>query len=227
DGPIAFRRRETAQRVRLYRRSFEAMENGWRPAVQIGQRVGRYQIEALLGVGGMGMVYRAHDGMLQRTVAIKVPGRTDSDTRRSLLEEARLAASLSHPAICGIHAVGADGDQPFIVMEHVRGMPLSTLIQPGRGLPIESALRYAMQLVDAVAHAHGRGVVHCDLKSANVMIDPTGAVKLIDFGLAVRQPLDGDASRFDVNTTRASSRSGAGTVPYMAPELLSGRCPDP
>ena len=202
------------------------MENTGGPALRIGQRLGRYRIEGLLGVGGMGAVYRAHDRMLQRTVAIKVPDRTDPDTRRSLLQEARLAASLSHPAICGVHAIGADGDQPFIVMEHVSGLPLSTLIPPGRGLPVASALRYATQLVNAVAHAHSRGVVHGDLKSANVMIEPGGAVKIVDFGLAVRQPIDGDARRFESDTTRAFSRSGAGTVPYMAPEVLSGRQAD-
>jgi serine/threonine protein kinase len=173
-------------------------------------------------MGGMGVVYRARDRKLQRTVAIKVTDRTDADTRRLLAQEGRLAASLCHPAICRVYAIGANGNPPFIVMEHVNGMPLSTLIQPGRGLPVEVALRHATQLVDAVAYAHHRGVVHGDLKSANIMIEPGGTLKIVDFGLAVRQRIDGDASQFDLETTRASGRSGAGTIPYMSPEVLRG-----
>src|SRR5262245_29172215 len=190
--------------------------------LRIGQPFGRYRIEGLLGSGGMGVVYRARDRKLQRTVAIKVPERTDADTRRLLLQEGRLAASLTHPAICRVHAIRANADPPFIVMEHVNGTPLSTVIQRGDGLPLELALRYATQLVGAVAYAHGRGVVHGDLKSANILIEPGGTLKVVDFGLAVRQRIDADASRFELETTRASGRSGAGTIPYMSPEVLRG-----
>jgi eukaryotic-like serine/threonine-protein kinase len=190
--------------------------------LQIGQRLERYRIEGLLGSGGMGAVYRAHDQMLQRTVAIKVTDRADADTRRLLLQEGRLAASLSHPAICRVHAIRADGNPPFIVMEHVQGIPLSTLIQGGRGLPVDVALRHTRQLVDAVAYAHHRGVVHGDLKSANIMIEPGGTLKIVDFGLAVRHRIEGNAGEFDLETTRASGRSGAGTIPYMSPEMLRG-----
>jgi serine/threonine protein kinase len=180
------------------------MDNGCGAGLRIGQRLGRYRIEALLGVGGMGLVYRAHDRMLQRTVAIKIPERTDSKARRWLLEEARAAASLSHPAICSVHAIGSDGDQAFIVMEHVKGAPLSTLIRPGSGLALDLVRRYVVQIVDAVAYAHSRGVVHCDLKSANIMIGQGGTVKLVDFGMAVRQPMAGDTDKVVADTTRAA-----------------------
>ncbi|HEV3139199.1 MAG TPA: serine/threonine-protein kinase [Vicinamibacterales bacterium] len=192
--------------------------------LRVGQRFGRYRIDGVLGSGGMGVVYRARDRRRRRVVAIKVVDRADAAARRSLLQEARIAASLDHPAICGVHEVGCVGDQPFVVMEHVAGLPLSSLIPANRGLALESALHYTMQIVDAVAHAHGRNVVHCDLKSANIMVTSDGLVKVLDFGLAVRQPveLDGTASE----TTRSEMPSGAGTVPYMAPEILRGRRAD-
>lgn len=190
--------------------------------IGVGQDVGPYRIEALLGTGGMGIVYRACDRQLARTVAIKVVDcrHSNADSGRWLVREARLAAGLSHPCICSVHEVGYLGDQPFIVMEYVAGTLLRALIPAGRGLPVETALHYAMQISDAVAHAHARGVVHRDLKSSNIMIAPDGRLKLLDFGLAVRLT---NADLEDLDTT--SSRelpSDAGTVPYMAPELLRG-----
>ena len=192
--------------------------------LRVGQRVGPYHIDGVLGEGGMGVVYRARDRKLRRTVAIKVVDRADAAARRSLLQEARIAASLDHPAICAVHEVGCVGEQPFVVMEHVAGLPLSSVIPSGRGLELEAALHYMIQIVDAVAHAHGRDIVHCDLKSANIMITSGGLVKILDFGLAVRQPVDLDATASE--TTRSEIPSGAGTVPYMAPEMLRGRRAD-
>src|SRR5437660_4559900 len=127
--------------------------------LRVGQRLGPYRIDGVLGAGGMGVVYRARDRKLRRTVAIKVVDRADAAARRSLLQEARIAASLDHPAICSVHEVGCVGDQPFVVMEHVAGLPLSSVIPSDRGLELEAALHYTIQIVDAVAHAHGRDVV--------------------------------------------------------------------
>jgi eukaryotic-like serine/threonine-protein kinase len=184
------------------------------PSIGVGQRIGSYRIDALLGAGGMGVVYRAWDGELQRTVAIKAVDRAHSDTdaTRWLLKEARLCAGLNHPSICSIHEVGHVDGQPFIVMEHVDGSPLASLIPAGRGLPVDVALRYAMQIVDAVAHAHSHGVIHRDLKSSNVMI-------------AIRCATAGEATRLET-TCLHDTPSGAGTIPYMAPELLCGRPAD-
>ncbi len=197
------------------------------PSIGVGQRIGSYRIDALLGAGGMGVVYRAWDGELQRTVAIKAVDRAHSDTdaTRWLLKEARLCAGLNHPSICSIHEVGHVDGQPFIVMEHVDGSPLASLIPAGRGLPLDVALRYAMQIVDAVAHAHSHGVIHRDLKSSNVMISKEGRIKLLDFGLAVRCATAGEATRLET-TCLHDTPSGAGTIPYMAPELLCGRPAD-
>jgi serine/threonine protein kinase len=194
--------------------------------VTIGERLGPYRIEALLGAGGAGVVYLAEDSQLLRRVAIKVlgPSSAEEGGRHSLLQEARVVAALSHPSICGIHEVGLFRGQSFIVMEHVAGVSLATAIPADRGLPIEVALNYGIQIVDAVAHAHRKGIAHGDLKSTNVMLGPDGRVKVLDFGLAVRYPLENDATRDE--TTRLRGRLPCGTVPYMAPELLRGRPAD-
>src|SRR5262249_17487952 len=192
------------------------------PSIGVGQDLGPYRIEALLGAGGMGVVYRARDRKLHRTVAIKVVDRrrVDADSGRWLLQEARLTAALSHPSICGVHEVGYHGDQPFIVMEHVEGTLLASLIPPN-GFPVETAVHYALQLADAVAHAHDRGIVHRDLKSSNLMMARDGRLKLLDFGLAIRCA---DHAADEIETTCSLEiPSGAGTVPYMAPELLRGK----
>lgn len=191
----------------------------------VGQNIGPYHIEAVLGTGGMGVVYLAHDSELDRHVAIKVVDRTrgDDHSPRLLLEEARAAAALNHPGICAVHEVGHAGDDVFIVLEHVNGTPLSESIPRDRGLPIETAIHYAIDIVDAVAYAHQRGIVHGDLKTSNIMIESSGRVKILDFGLAVRC-IEDDTT----DTTRSrESICVAGTVPYMAPELLRGRVADP
>ena len=194
--------------------------------IGIGRDLGPYRIEALLGRGGMGIVYRARHRQLERMVAIKVVDRRRSNTEsgRWLLREARLTAALNHPCICSVHDIGYVGDQPFIVMEHVEGTLLAALIPAGTGFALETALHYAMQIADAVAHAHGRSIVHRDLKSSNIMIAPDGRVKLLDFGLAVRSA-DADARELDTTSSREMPWE-AGTVPYMAPELLRGRPAD-
>ena len=207
-----------------------------------GTRVGNYEIQAPLGEGGMGAVYKAHDPKLQRTVAIKVLAKQDDDASVRLLQEARAASALNHPHICTIYEVGeatpspqpsppkghregaqsaAEGPVAFIVMEHVEGKPLSQLI-PSDGLPPESVIRYSTQIADALAHAHEHGIVHRDLKSANVVITPEGRAKVLDFGLAARMPLaDVEAA---TKTQEALPQAGAvvGTLAYMAPEMLRG-----
>ncbi len=188
--------------------------------IEPGTRLGPYDLQSRLGGGGMGEVWQAYDPKLQRTVAIKVLHETE-DAASRILAEARAASALNHNHICTIHDVGEADGQSFIVMEHVEGKPLSELI-PSDGLPPESVIRYGTQIADALAHAHEHGIVHRDLKSANVVITPEAQVKLIDFGIAV--PLcsvDADA----VTRTQESPVSSApvGTLAYMAPEVLNGQ----
>jgi serine/threonine protein kinase len=193
----------------------------------VGERLGGYRIQALLGAGGMGTVYLAQDDELGRRVAIKVvdPKRSGLESSRSLLDEARTAAALNHPSICSVHGLGHVGDEPFIVMEHVAGRPLSSVIPDGTGLPLETAVYYAMQIADALAHAHAHGVVHGDIKSANVMVAPDGRAKILDFGLAVRPVKVAVAGDAPTTHRRQHEASCAGTVAYMAPELLGGQVP--
>jgi len=190
------------------------------------ESLGRYRIAAVLGSGAMGTVYRAEDALLQRQVAIKVlsaPG-DSSPARTRVLAEARSASALSHPGLCTIFEVDDSADEPFIVMEYVEGQTLSTLIPPGEGLPAETVLAYGVQLADAVAHAHDRGVLHRDLKCSNVIVTPDQRLKVLDFGLAIEVPsksVDEDTSTLS-DPSCASSQSTPGTLLYMSPELLRG-----
>jgi serine/threonine protein kinase len=197
------------------------MTNDRNTTLKVGQIVGRYRIDGVLGSGGMGQVYLARDIQIQRTVAIKlVDGRRQRP--QELVREARFAASLDHPSICTIHGVDYLGEEPFLVMEHVKGSPLSKVIRGRRSISATTALDFARQIVSAVAHAHDRGVIHGDLKSSNVMIGPNGHVTILDFGLAVRR--DAGMCKGEAESTRLSPSSGAaGTVPYMAPEIIRGQ----
>ncbi|MDP6605226.1 MAG: protein kinase [Dehalococcoidia bacterium] len=190
-------------------------------ALSPGTKIGPYEIQAPLGEGGMGAVYRAHDAKLQRDVAIKVLAQQDADAAARLLQEARAASALNHPNICTIHEVGEHDGQAFIVMEYVEGKPLSELIPPD-GLPAESVVSYAMQISDALAHAHERGVVHRDLKGQNVVITPNGRAKVLDFGLATRLPRGDSDEVTKTQSTLHPDGALVGTLAYMAPEVLRG-----
>src|SRR2546429_760220 len=138
----------------------------------------------------MGVVYRAEDTSLRRTVALKfLPQNLASDLLVSerLRREARLASALNHPNICTVYEVGEDSGEVFIAMEYVDGQPLSEAIRAG-GLPLETTLRLGRQLASALAHAHDRGVVHGDLKPANIIVTPQGEAKILDFGFARGAP---------------------------------------
>ena len=178
-----------------------------------GQRLGPYVIRSLLGVGGMGEVYRAHDPTLGREVAIKVlPSAFVSDpVRRARFDrEARTLATLNHPHIGAIYGVEEAGDVRGLVLELVEGETLAERIS--RGLPPADALSIVRQIADALDAAHEKGIVHRDLKPANIKITPEGAVKVLDFGLA-------KAPAADAGGGHAHSREGAilGTAAYMSP----------
>jgi serine/threonine-protein kinase len=195
----------------------------------IGKTLGNYQIEAQLGAGGMGVVYRARDTRLDRPVALKLVGEKyalDTQARARLLNEARTASALSHPQICHIYEVGEAAGLTYIAMEYVAGQPLSAMV-PQDGLPVETALRYAVQIADALAHAHDHGIIHRDLKTANVMITPEGRVKVLDFGLARRQRAEEFAEVTRSQVSLAESGSVSGTLHSIAPEVLRGELSDP
>ena len=189
----------------------------------IGELLGHYRIVSKIGQGGMGVVYRAHDEVLERDVALKVLREgavVDESSRQHLMHEARAASALSHPNICTIHEVGEFGGELYMVMELIEGQTLSALIG-GTGLAVPSILRYGVQIARALAHAHSRSIVHRDLKSANIVVTPEGLVKVFDFGLARRLP------KLEVDQlTQTAPVEGTGTISgtlaYMAPEVLRG-----
>lgn len=190
----------------------------------IGQVIARYRILEKLGAGGMGEVYRAHDEQLKRDVAFKVlPAdfRGSADAREKLISEARSASALSNPNICVIHEVGEAGGLHFIVMELVEGRPLNTLISPP-GLRPELVVRYGTQIAAALGYAHDHGIIHRDIKSANIVITPSGQVKVLDFGLAKLYD-DREFEEATLSTQRGIDASAiVGTLPYIAPEVLRG-----
>jgi serine/threonine-protein kinase len=191
----------------------------------LGQRIGHYLIEQKLGEGGMGVVYRARDEKLQRDVALKFLGvlsTSGSASHEHILQEARAISALNHPNICTVYEVGEADGRPYIAMEYVEGHPLTVEV-PSIGLSLDQVERYGVQLADALAHAHSRGVIHRDLKSANVMVTPSGRLKVLDFGISRRVVPGGgdDTTRFDQSWE--SQHTFTGTLPYIAPEILKGQ----
>ena len=202
-----------------------------------GTKLGPYEILSQLGKGGMGEVYKARDTRLDRTVAIKVLSiaGNDPDLRLRFEREARAVAALSHPNICILHDVGRQEEVDYLVMEHLEGETLAHRLAKAR-LPLEQALRCAIEMANALDAARCRGIVHRDLKPGNVMLTKSG-VKLLDFGLAKwREP--GKGPVVAVGPSGATESAGApptqeapltaggmilGTLHYMAPEQLEGR----
>jgi len=190
--------------------------------------LGHYRIVSKIGEGGMGVVYRAHDEVLHRDVALKVVSKNvglDQSTSQDLLREARASSALSHPNICTIHEVGETNGELYIVMELVEGKSLRSLIGD-TGLPIESVLRYGVQIANALGRAHDRGIIHRDLKSSNVVVTSEGLVKVLDFGLAKHVAsaiFEGSTRSFQ---TGPDASMVSGTLPYMAPEILRGEGAD-
>jgi alkyl hydroperoxide reductase subunit AhpC/tRNA A-37 threonylcarbamoyl transferase component Bud32 len=168
-------------------------------ALQPGRVLGRYRIRGRLGDGTFGTVFAAWDMRLERMVALKVLKQSISDSRKAVLDEARVAARLSHPHVCTIYAVDEEDGLPLIAMEHLDGRPLSEVIADGLGR--ESALRLATQIASGLAAAHQQDVVHGDLKPANVIVTEDGTAKVLDFGLA-RSRTSADLPDADARTTR-------------------------
>ena len=196
-----------------------------------GTRLGPYQIEAAIGAGGMGEVYRARDTRLDRTVAIKVlPTALASDPqfRERFEREARSISALNQPHLCTLHDVGSQDGVEFLVMEHLEGETLAERLKRGP-LPIDETLDCAVQIADALDKAHKRGIVHRDLKPGNVMLTKSGA-KLLDFGLAKLATAPSGAIETRLMTTPpagaapiTSQGSLLGTFQYMAPEQIEGQ----
>lgn len=192
----------------------------------LSERVAHYRIGEKLGQGGMGEIFSAYDEKLKRTVAVKrisLATLRDEQSRRQFLREARAAAALNHPFICTIHEVIEHEGEPLIVMESVQGKTLGACLSSGP-LPPDEVIARTIEIAEALAAAHARGIVHRDIKSGNIMITTGGHVKVMDFGLATISSGDDD------DTAHLSERSTtgiAGTLPYIAPEILRGEAAGP
>jgi len=199
-----------------------------------GTRLGPYEILAPLGAGGMGEVYRARDARLGRDVAIKaLPATFASDAERlaRFEREAKVLASLSHPNIAGIHGLEEVAGHRYLVLEFVEGETLAARLERG-ALPMDEALEVAKQIAAGVEAAHERGIIHRDLKPGNVMLTPSGVVKVLDFGLAKGGDTPGSPSdpNLSASPTMSYAATGAGvilgTAAYMSPEQARGRALD-
>jgi eukaryotic-like serine/threonine-protein kinase len=193
-----------------------------------GTNLGPYQIEGLLGAGGMGEVYRAHDGRVGRDVAVKIvpPAVAADATALSRFErEARAVATLSHPNIVALYEFGASDGMTYAVMELLEGEPLRSRLASGP-LPLRKAVDIAAQIARGLAAAHDKHIVHRDLKPENVFIATDGTVKILDFGLArqTTEPLPGSETATMAPVTEAGIVLG--TVGYMAPEQVRGERSD-
>jgi eukaryotic-like serine/threonine-protein kinase len=190
-------------------------------AFAAGDKLGPYEILSLIGAGGMGEVCKARDTRLGRTVAIK---RLARQYDAGLMREARAIAKLNHPGICTLHDIGPD----YLVMEYIEGEPIVSRKKPGP-LPLTDAWRFAMQIAEALEAAHTKQIIHLDLKPDNILVTSSGAVKVLDFGLA-------RLSRSDANPLAGESGDGAalsatssiaeivsGTPGYMSPEQAQGK----
>jgi len=183
-----------------------------RPVLMLGELVDEtYEVRNLLGAGGMGEVYEAHDRVLNRRVALKVHPGGDSEY---LLREGRALAAIHHPGIVAVHTMGMHRGVPFLVMERVRGLSVDRLLDErrarGERFGIAEALELLVAVADALSVVHRAGLAHRDVKPGNVMLAPAGRVVLMDFGLVLP------------HADRAGHRSVAGSLQYMAPEALSG-----
>jgi serine/threonine protein kinase/Tol biopolymer transport system component len=194
--------------------------------LNLGTKLGPYEIASLLGSGGMGEVYSARDTRLNRSVAIKVlpihlSGKPEAQERFD--REARAIASLNHPNICQLHDVGSQDGTSYLVMEHLEGEPLANRLLRGT-LPLEQVLRYGVEVADALDAAHRRGIVHRDLKPGNIFVTAHGECKVLDFGLAKleEEAEAADGTALTSPAVLTSPGTTLGTVAYMSPEQARG-----
>lgn len=196
-----------------------------------GARLGPYEIVVPIGAGGMGEVYKARDTRLDRTVAIKVLPEhvaSDPDARQRFEREARAVAALNHPHICTLYDIGRQDGTDFLVMEYLEGETLQDRLAKG-ALPLDQALRYGIEIADALDKAHRAGIVHRDLKPGNIMLTKSGS-KLLDFGLAKTGTAVAAGTALSMMPTTPPNLTAQGTIlgtlQYMAPEQLEGRVAD-
>jgi Tol biopolymer transport system component len=201
--------------------------------ISTGTRLGSYEILAPIGSGGMGEVYKAHDTKLGRDVAIKILPEVfahDAERLTRFQREAKMLAALNHPNIATIHGLEQTNGTNYLVMELVSGETLADRVKRDGAFPIEEALKFGVQIAEALEAAHEKGIIHRDLKPANVKVTPEGKVKVLDFGLA--KAFAGEAANDDPSNSPTLSMAATmhgvilGTAAYMSPEQARGKAVD-
>src|ERR1700739_1420255 len=202
-------------------------------SVKAGTQLGSYEVVAQIGAGGMGEVYKANDPKLGRDVALKVlPDAFAHDPERlsRFQREAKMLASLNHPNIATIYGLEHSNGTHFLIMELVTGETLADRIKREGPVPLEKALKIAVQIAEALEAAHERNIIHRDLKPANVKVTPEGKVKVLDFGLAkafAGDPANEDSSNSPTLSAAATMQGTIlGTAAYMSPEQARGKACD-
>jgi serine/threonine protein kinase len=195
----------------------------------MSRTISHYELQEELGRGGMGLVYKAYDTMLDRTVVLKLLAAelmSEEDSRKRFLREARLASALDHPNICTIFEIAEVDNQYFIAMQYVPGKTLKRVVG-GKALSIDSVFSIGIQVGDALVAAHAKGIVHRDIKSSNIIITPRGQAKVLDFGLAKLLTEKGRSEKVQGQATELT-RVGVplGTPSYMSPEQAKGERSD-
>ena len=187
--------------------------------MNIGDRIGDYEIVQVIGAGGMGQVFKVRNTLSERVEAMKVALSNLEGSQEALerfQREIKVQAALDHPNIAKLHTAMTYGNQLLMFMEFVEGDSLSKMVEAGP-LPIASVTGYAAQALDALGYAHSKGVVHRDIKPANIMATPSGVIKLMDFGIA----------RAKTDRKLTQTGSAVGSLYYMSPEQIRGADPDP
>ena len=195
------------------------------PLLGPGSKLSHFEILEKLGEGGMGVVYKAHDIRLNRSVALKLlpPEKVaDPDRKRRFIQEAQAASKLNHPNIITIYDIESTNDADIIAMEYVAGKTLGELISR-RGMPFDEVLKYAIQIADALATAHSAGIVHRDLKPGNIMVSGSGHVKVLDFGVAKLTEAFAPGEDEPTRTVHTAEGIIVGTASYMSPEQAQGK----
>lgn len=182
----------------------------------VGQTLGgRYRIEKQIGIGGMAVVFRAYDPVIQRYVAVKMlkedVARDEAAVKR-FINESKAVAMLSHPNIVSIYDVSVSGEYKYIVMEYIEGITLKSYMSQKGAIPLDEVIHYSRQILSALAHAHGKGIIHRDIKPQNIMLLKDGKIKVTDFGIA----------KLPNAETVTMTDKAIGTVYYISPEQASG-----
>lgn len=210
--------------VNLYLLSYKKFGSQAAGGGMVGQVIGHFYIDAKVGEGQFGIVYKGQDIRLKRLSAVKILKERylqSESIRGRLLIEARIASAFNHPNVCSIYEIGEEQGISYMALEFVEGQTLRAMLRSGP-LPLQPVLHFVIQIAEAMAHTHRAGILHWDFKSSNIMVTPAGRIKIIDFGLANLMEEERTKQEDGPHPSTQEIGWAIGSLPYMAPELLRG-----